>query len=234
MKQVIVRSQNDKIKTQVASLKREIKILRKLQHKHIVRYYDMLESKESISLLMEYVKGGTIYDLILKKGALHEEEVSKYCQQILEGLVYLHQAKIGHRDLKCANVLLVNYNTCKLADFGISKEDVRSFSGCSTECGSAYWMSPESVQGKKHGYKSDIWSFGCTALEMINGEPPYNELNRYAAMFKIGSEGLNPSFHKDTSDHCVEFIKICVQKEPQRRPSATDLLGYEFILKYNH
>ena len=121
MKQVVVRFQNDEIKKQVAALKQEIKVLRKLKHKHIVRYYDMLENKESISLLMEYVKGGTIYDLISKQGALHEKEVSKYCQQILKGLEYLHEAEIGHRDLKCANILLVDYSTCKLADFGISK-----------------------------------------------------------------------------------------------------------------
>lgn len=94
-------------------------------------------------------------------------------------------------------------------------------------------MSPENVQGQNYGYKSDIWSFGCTALEMLNGEPPYSALNRYAAMFKIGNEGLNPSFPTGTSDHCVEFIKMCLQKEPQNRPSATDLLGYKFILNHN-
>ena len=94
-------------------------------------------------------------------------------------------------------------------------------------------MSPENVQGQNYGYKSDIWSFGCTALEMLNGEPPYSALNRYAAMFKIVNEGLNPSFPTGTSDHCVEFIKMCVQKELQNRPSATDLLGYKFILNHN-
>ena len=111
VKQVAVKFQNDEIKKQVASLKQEIKILRKLKHKHIVSYYDMLESKESISLLMEYVKGGTIYDLISKQGPLHEKEVSKYCQQILKRLEYFHKAEIGHQDLKCANILLVNYST---------------------------------------------------------------------------------------------------------------------------
>ena len=134
VKQVVVRFQNERIKKRVVSLKQEIEILKKLKHKHIVRYYDMHETKESISLLMEYVKGGTIYDLISKQGPLSEKEVSRYCQQILKGLEYLHKAKIGHRDLKCANILLVNYITCKLADFGISKEDIRSLSGCSTDC----------------------------------------------------------------------------------------------------
>ena len=233
VKQVIVKSQNDKIKNQVASLKRETKILRKLNHEHIVRFYGMLESKESISLLMEYVKGGTIYDLISDQGAIHERKVSKYCKQILEGLEYLHSAEIGHRDLKCANILLVDYKTCKLADFGISKEDIRSLSGCRTFCGTIYWMSPECIREENYGYKSDIWSFGCTALEMLNGDPPYREMNLHAAILKIGNEGLNPSFPTGTSDHCVEFIKMCVQEEPQRRPSTTALLGYKFISKYN-
>ena len=233
VKQVIVGFQNYEMRKKAASLKQEIKILRKLKHKHIVRYYDMLESENSISLLMEYVDGGTIYDLISKQGPLPEKEVSKYCQQILKGLEYLHEAKIGHRDLKCANILLVNYSTCKLADFGISKDDIRSLSGCSTLCGTAYWMSPENLLEQNYGYKCDIWSFGCTALEMLNGEPPYSAMKRHAAMVKIGNEGLNPSFPKGTSNHCIKFINMCVQKEPQKRPSTTALLGYKFILKYN-
>ena len=94
-------------------------------------------------------------------------------------------------------------------------------------------MSPENVRGQKYGYKSDIWSFGCTTLEMLNGEPPNSALNRFAAMYKIEKEGLNPSFPAGTSDHCVEFIKMCVQKEPQERPSSTDLLCYKFIANHS-
>ena len=233
VKQVLVGFQNDKMKEKATSLKLEIQILKKLKHKHIVKYYDMIESNQSISLLMEYVNGGTISDLISKQGSLPEKEVSKYCQQILKGLRYLHEANIGHRDLKCANILLVDYKTCKLADFGISKEDIRSLSGCRTFCGTIYWMSPECIREENYGYKSDIWSFGCTALEMLNGDPPYREMNLHAAILKIGNEGLNPSFPTGTSDHCVEFIKMCVQEEPQRRPSTTALLGYKFISKYN-
>ena len=233
VKQVLVGFQNHKMKEKAASLKLEIKILKKLKHKHIVRYYDMIETNQSISLLMEYVNGGTIYDLISKQGSLPEKEVSKYCQQILKGLGYLHEANIGHRDLKCANILLADYKTCKLADFGISKEDIRSLSGCKTFCGTIYWMSPECIRGQDYGYKCDIWSFGCIALEMLNGEPPYRAMKVYAAMLKIENKGLNPSFPTGTSDHCLEFIKMCVQKEPQKRPSTTALLGYKFISKYN-
>ena len=232
VKRVDLGFQNDKLEKQVDALKQEIKILRRLRHRHIVRYYKMLQDKNSVSLLIEYVKGGTIYDLISKQGALNENEISQYCQQILQGLAYLHKKKIVHRDVKCANILLDNY-ICKLADFGLSKEDIRSMSGCKTDCGTIYWQSPESLRGQKYGYKSDIWSFGCTVLEMLNTEPPYRELNRFAALYKIANEGLNPSFPPNTSNNCATFITVCVQKKPQNRPSAKSLLNYKFISKYN-
>ena len=88
----------------------------------------MIENSDSVSLFMEFMKGGSIYNLISKQGALSEKDVSKYCQQILEGMEYLHKNGIVHRDLKCANILLDDHNNCKLADFGISKhaENIRS------------------------------------------------------------------------------------------------------------
>ena len=232
VKRVDLGFRNYKLKKQVDALKQEIKVLRTLKHRHIVRYYKMLLDDNSVSLLMEYVKGGSIYDLISKQGALNEIEISGYCQQILQGLAYLHEKKIVHRDVKCANILLDN-SICKLADFGLSKEDIRSMSGCKTDCGTTYWQSPESIQQQNYGYKSDIWSFGCTVFEMLSTEPPYRELNRYAALFKIVTEGLNPSFPPNTSNHCVEFITACFQKNPQDRPSAKSLLNYKFISKYN-
>ena len=220
---------------QLEALRKEIQILRGLEHKHIVRYYDMIENSDSVSLFMEFMKGGSIYNLISKQGALSEKDVSKYCQQILEGMEYLHKNGIVHRDLKCANILLDDHNNCKLADFGISKhaENIRSMSGCNTFCGTPYWISPEIILGQKYGWKTDIWSFGCTVLEMLNGKPPYREMERRAAMFKIGMEELNPSFPPHTSDHCKEFIEHCLRREPECRPSAKDLLGYKFTSVFN-
>ena len=220
---------------QLEALRKEIQILRGLKHNHIVRYYGMVENSDSVSLFMEFMKGGSIYNLISKQGALCEKEVSKYCQQILEGIAYLHDSGIVHRDLKCANILLDDYGNCKLADFGISKyaENIRSMSGCGTYCGTPYWMSPEIISGQKYGWKTDIWSFGCTVLEMHNGKPPYREMERQAALFKIGTEDLNPSFPAHTSDHCKEFIKHCLRREPEFRPSAKDLLGYKYTSVFN-
>ena len=184
---------------------------------------------------MEYAGGGTIHDLILNQGALQESEVSRYCQQILKGLVYLHENKIVHRDLKCANILLDDCNNCKLTDFGISKhtDDIRSLSGCGTYCGTIYWMSPESIQREKYGKRSDIWSFGCTVLEMLNAKPPFSEFRYLEAAEKIVKEDLALSYLSSTSTHCMEFVAKCLQKEPQFRPRARELLDYDFILKNN-
>ena len=223
------------VEKQVDNLQQEILILAKLKHRHIVRYYGMHQDKYSISIFMEYAKRGTISDLILNKGALQEKEVSKYCQQILKGLAYLHESKIVHRDLKCANILLDSYNNCKLTDFGISKhtDDIRSVSGGITFCGTIYWMSPEIILNKKYGKRTDIWSFGCTVLEMLNTKPPYHQLSFIAAMKKIADEGLDPSFPPNTSDNCVLFTKACLQKIPKSRPRAEELLVFKFISMYN-
>ena len=222
-------------KEKVEALHREIQILSNLKHKHIVRYYGSRQDKNSISIFMEFAKEGTIRKLISAKGALCEKDVSKYCQQILEGLAYLHENKTMHRDLKCANILLDKDGNCKLTDFGISKhaENVRSTAGAVTDCGTCYWMSPECILGEEYGWKSDIWSFGCTVFEMLNTEPPYRELNASAAMFKIVNGDMKLQFPPDSSNHCMSFTKLCFRKNPQERPSAKDLLDHRFVSLWN-
>ena len=106
-------------------------------------------------------------------------------------------------------------------------------SGCRVSSGAIYWMSPEVIQEIEYGWKADIWSFGCTVLEMLNTEPPYRELNRFTAMFKIVLEILIPVFPAGTTDHCMEFVKECLQKNPQDRPSAKDLPDFKFISLHN-
>ena len=96
----------------------------------------MQENNDSICIFMEYATKGTIYQKIENEGALTEITISKYCRQILQGLAYLHEEKVVHRDLKCSNILLYVYDKCRLADFGLSKfsENIASMSGCDS-----YW-----------------------------------------------------------------------------------------------
>ena len=231
MKQVETSFEHEKLKEEVEALHREILIYRELKHKNIVMYYGMLKDRDSVSIFMEYAKGGTIRDLILNQGALPEKYISKFSEQILQGLKYLHGKKIVHRDLKCANILLNEFKDCKLADFGLSKyaEDIRSFSGCKTNCGTIYWMSPESLNRKKYGKRSDIWSFACTVFEMLTTEPPYRHLRSFEAATKIVNEGFAPCFPSDSSNYCKVFVTRCFQKDPILRPRAEELLEYKFI-----
>ena len=219
----------------VDALQTEMKILSNLKHKNIVKYYGCRQDENSIAIFMEYAKGGTIRKMISIKGALCEKVVSKYCQQILEGLAYLHENNIMHRDLKCANILLDEDDNCKLTDFGVSKycENLRSMAGAATDCGTSYWMSPECINGEDYGWKSDIWSFGATVFEMLNTEPPYRKLNSQAAMFKITTKEMELQFPPGSSNHCMSFTKLCFQKNPADRPSAKDLLGHIFVSLWN-
>ena len=116
----------------------------------------MLRSKDSVSIIMEYLARDSIYLQTKTGGALYEESVRKYCGQILEELAYLHEEGIVHRDLKCSNILLDDSNNCKLSDFGISKDGVQALSGCKTDCSSTYWMSPEYITSMVYGWKADI------------------------------------------------------------------------------
>ena len=217
---------------QLEALRKEIKILSGLKHPHVVRYIGMEEDNCSVSLFMEFMKGDSIYRLIQNQGPLKEDDASKYCQQILKGLAYLHDNNVVHRDIKCGNILLDNHNNCKLADFGISKhaDNIKSMAGCDTTLGTPYWTSPEIILKLEYGWKTDIWSFGCTVLEMLTGEPPYRKMEPYAAWHKIGKEGVeDPCFPPDASEHVKEFVRQCLQKAPENRPSSKELLLHTFL-----
>ena len=150
-------------------------------------------------------------------------------------MAYIHEKGIIHRDIRCAKILLDESNICKLVDFGILKhtENIQSILGGTTIIGAPNWMSPEVIKGEEYGWKSDIWSFGCTLLEMLNTTPPHYGKISGAALFKTAYEDFEPSFPAGTSTSCIMFSIKCLQREPQCRPSAKLLLTSKFILERN-
>ena len=231
MKSVEAGANNTSTSKAVEALQLEIQLCKSLKHERIVNYYGTLHNRDVISIFMEYMENGSIHDLISRNGALSEKEANRYCRQILEGLVYLHNKNIIHRDIKGANILLDRYMNCKLADFGGSKElqTIRSTSGCKSIHGTVYWMSPEVIRGENYGWKTDIWSLGCTVLEMLTKKPPWSELEGEAATYKIATEPTIPHFPPDTSRCCMVFVEDCLQRDPSVRPAAMDLLQYKFV-----
>ena len=142
----------------VQRLKKEINILKKLHHKNIIQLYEIMESKTSLYIVMEYCEKGELFDYIVNNGKLNEKEACRLFQQIINGVEYLHEQNIIHRDLKPENILL-DYNTnIKISDFGLSTFYNKNIY-LQTPCGTPSYAPPEMLNGNEYnGTSSDIWS----------------------------------------------------------------------------
>lgn len=217
----------------VNELDSEIKILRGIRNKHIVKYLGSEMIKDAFCIYLEYLPGGSIARLLYNLGALPETTVRAYLIQILKGLDYLHNNGIVHRDLKGANILLDSKGKVKLSDFGYSKQYIvpDAESGfISSVKGSLPWMAPEVIKQKGYGRKADIWSVGCVALEMLTAKRPWDtDSNHVCFMMKIVSDGIIPEIPDNISDEAKDFLLNCFQRDPACRKSAKELLQHEFL-----
>jgi mitogen-activated protein kinase kinase kinase len=164
----------------VRNLEAEVHVLKQLHHPNIVRYLgtERCMADMSLNIFLEFVPGGSIASLLAKFGSFTESVIRVYTKQILLGLEFLHTHQIMHRDIKGANILVDNSGVVKLADFGASKkiEDLVTVdSGCKSIKGTPYWMAPEVITQTGHGRQADIWSVGCTVIEMATGKPPWSQ-----------------------------------------------------------
>jgi serine/threonine protein kinase len=150
-------------------------LLSQLEHKNIVRYVGHSFRDSNINIFLELMAGGSISSLLKKYGSFNERLIQIYTNQILQGLEYLHINNIVHRDIKGGNVLVDKNGTCKLADFGNSKRLYSELEDDNQIKGTAHWMAPEVIKQNKYGRYSDIWSLGCTIIEMATGSPPWSQ-----------------------------------------------------------
>ncbi|KAL2521295.1 mitogen-activated protein kinase kinase kinase 3 [Forsythia ovata] len=229
IKEVRVVSDDQSSKECLKQLNQEITLLSQLSHVNIVQYYGSDLSEETLSVYLEYVSGGSIHKLLQEYGAFGEPVIQNYTRQILSGLAYLHGRNTVHRDIKGANILVDPNGEIKLADFGMAKH-ITSCSSMLSFKGSPYWMAPEVVMNT-NGYNLavDIWSLGCTILEMATSKPPWNQYEGVAAIFKIGNSKDMPEIPDHLSNDAKSFIRLCLQREPSARPTASQLLGHPFV-----
>ncbi|XBI19114.1 hypothetical protein VPH35_060726 [Triticum aestivum] len=158
-------------------VKREIKILRLFMHPHIIRLYEVIEAPADIYVVMEYVKSGELFDYIVEKGRLQEEEARRFFQQIISGVQYCHRNMVVHRDLKPENLLLDNNCDVKIADFGLSNV-MRDGHFLKTSCGSPNYAAPEVISGKLYaGPEVDVWSCGVILYALLCGTLPFDDEN---------------------------------------------------------
>ncbi|NWU01938.1 M3K19 kinase, partial [Urocynchramus pylzowi] len=214
----------------------EVDLLKTLKHVNIVTYLGTCLEDNILSIFMEFVPGGSISSILNRFGPLPEVVLCKYTQQILQGVAYLHDNCVVHRDIKGNNVMLMPTGVIKLIDFGCARRLARaSLSGTRGELlrsvhGTPYWMAPEVITDSGYGRKSDIWSLGCTMFEMATGKPPLASMDRVAAMFYIGAHrGLMPALPDRFSSAAVEFVHACLTRDQHKRPSALQLLDHPFV-----
>ncbi|KAF9500833.1 Pkinase-domain-containing protein [Pleurotus eryngii] len=223
-------------KSMLSALEREIELLKDLQHENIVQYLYSSVDEEFLNIFLEYVPGGSVSALLRNYGAFEEPLVKNFVRQILQGLNYLHEKDIIHRDIKGANILVDNKGGIKISDFGISKkvEDNLLTGGNRIHRpslqGSVFWMAPEVVKQTGHTHKADIWSVGCLVVEMLTGEHPWAQLSQMQAIFKIGSMA-KPTIPSDISAEAQDFLARTFEISHEARPSATELLLHSWIAK---
>ncbi|KAJ6816401.1 MAP3K epsilon protein kinase 1-like isoform X1 [Iris pallida] len=208
----------------------EIDLLKNLNHKNIVKYLGSLKTKTHLHIILEYVENGSLANIIKpnKFGPFPESLVAVYIAQVLEGLVYLHEQGVIHRDIKGANILTTKEGLVKLADFGVATKLNEADLNTHSVVGTPYWMAPEVIEMSGVCAASDIWSVGCTVIELLTCVPPYYDLQPMPALFRIVQD-VHPPIPEGLSPDITDFLRQCFKKDAMQRPDAKTLLLHPWI-----
>eukprot|EP01064_Diplonema_japonicum_P035697 TRINITY_DN7820_c0_g1_i1.p1 TRINITY_DN7820_c0_g1~~TRINITY_DN7820_c0_g1_i1.p1 ORF type:complete len:942 (+),score=108.03 TRINITY_DN7820_c0_g1_i1:30-2828(+) len=228
----------------VQSYTKEVTLMRELEHPNVVRYFfaTFSEADQLISLFMEYVPGGSLGRLVRKTTSrLSETQGIVYLRQICTGLDYLHSRGVVHRDIKGDNILIdTSEGVCKISDFGSSKKIQKTCGQqqtiAKTITGTPNWMAPEmitDITNTVHDEKVDVWSIGCTVVEILNkGNPPWPEFpTQWAAIYHIANSGNIPEVPSFLSKVCADFVLMCLRRNSSDRPTVSTLLKHPWLVE---
>ncbi|KAM3672034.1 serine/threonine-protein kinase PAK 1-like [Ammospiza maritima maritima] len=207
----------------------EIMIMKRYRSPNVVNYLDSYLLGEELLLVIEYMDGGVLSDIV-SQTCLSEDEMAAISRECLQGLDFLHSNDVIHRDVKSDNILLRTDGSVKLADFGLATQLTPEQSRRCSVTGTPWWMAPEVVTGQPYGPKVDIWSFGIVGIEMIEQEPPYLGESSGTATYLIATVGT-PQLRqpKLLSALLRDFLSCCLQTDEEQRWSAKELLQHPFV-----
>ncbi|KAD3067377.1 hypothetical protein E3N88_35257 [Mikania micrantha] len=211
----------------IIQLEQEISLLSQFHHENIVQYLGTDKDDSKLYIFLELVTKGSLARLY-QIYELGDSQVSDYTRQILSGLNYLHERKVAHRGIKCANILIDASGSLKLADFGLVRKtryQIVLYFALVTLI-----LHPQVVNRSNRGYglAADIWSLGCTVLEMLTSKVPYSNCETMRTLFKIGIGDL-PHIPNTLSAEARDFILKCLQVNPDNRPTTAELLKHPFV-----
>eukprot|EP01012_Entosiphon_sulcatum_P046267 TRINITY_DN6208_c0_g1_i1.p1 TRINITY_DN6208_c0_g1~~TRINITY_DN6208_c0_g1_i1.p1 ORF type:complete len:617 (+),score=67.14 TRINITY_DN6208_c0_g1_i1:26-1876(+) len=221
----------------MSTIEREVNIMKKLQHEHIVQYYGTATKgtakRKQLYILMEYVPGGSLEALLRKFGTFSEAVVHVYTGQILHGLEYLHAHNILHRDIKASNILVNQQGVIKLSDFGTSLTLDGSQTIKRELVGTPLYMAPETIREAKYSRASDVWALACTIIQMLTGKQPWWEQNFESveqALYYISRATASPEIPQ-ISHALRHLLESCFSMDPAERPLCDALLQHTWVVQ---
>ena len=208
---------------------KEVDIISGLDHPVIIDFYETYQDEFFFHIVMELCKGKEVFQKIASEGKIEEKKVAIVINKVLNAIAYCHSRGITHRDIKPENILFETNeqnSEIKLIDFGLSRKysvDQKMH----TILGTPYYIAPEVLKGN-YDEKCDIWSIGALTYIMLSGEPPFKGKSNNEIFMKIIKDPIkfNPYKWNNLSENSKNFIKLCLNKDPNKRPNAVEALGH--------
>ncbi|CAL5995719.1 Kinase [Hexamita inflata] len=209
---------------------REIQVLKMLNHSNIVKLLEVLDTPHHIFLVTQFVENGELFDYVVKRGKLTEQETCKFFRQLISAVSYCHLRRVCHRDLKLENILLNAANDLKIIDFGLSNILSQENAKFKTACGSPSYVAPEVLSGRKyHGPQVDIWSAGIILYAMLCGTLPFDDEELPKLYKKIGSGQFDiPPF---VSASAADLLKKILVVDPEKRFDIKQIISHPWFVE---
>ncbi|EDW44190.1 serine/threonine-protein kinase polo [Drosophila sechellia] len=205
----------------------EITIHRSLNHPNIVKFHNYFEDSQNIYIVLELCKKRSMMELHKRRKSITEFECRYYIYQIIQGVKYLHDNRIIHRDLKLGNLFLNDLLHVKIGDFGLATRIEYEGERKKTLCGTPNYIAPEILTKKGHSFEVDIWSIGCVMYTLLVGQPPFETKTLKDTYSKIKKcEYRVPSYLRKPA---ADMVIAMLQPNPESRPAIGQLLNFEFL-----